>query len=374
MEFKIKRNEFFGCISRAQSIIEKTSNMPILSTVLISSEKEHITVSATDLELSFQETIPAETISQGSAAIPGRKLFEIIKETKGQEFHVKKEENERIFISDGNTEFRLASLPAEEFPLLTEPENVNYSLIQGADLKDMIKRTIYTVTTENIGFKLSGTFVEKREKAKKIFLRFVATDGHRLSMVDKQLTGIEKLNLEQGILVPKKGMTEINKLIQEEGLISVGLKDKNFIIKKENRILIIRLLDVKFPNYENVIPERADFVILLNRMRFIEALRRMLIFSTEKYRAVKMIIKEDRIELSSSNAEIGEAFEAIEVEHKGKRKEKMEIAFNPKFFIDALQPMQSEFINLGFIDKDRPCVITGEDDQGFLALIMPIRL
>ncbi len=377
MEFKIKKSEFRECISRTQGIIEKTSNMPILSMVLISSENDKIIVSATDLELSFQETLPAEVISEGSAAIPGRKLFEIIKESKGQEFYVKETENRRIFISDGNTEFKLASLPPEEFPLLTEPEDVKYTSIEGDDLKDMIKKTIHTVTPEgarNPNFRFSGIFVEKKEKKGNTFLRFVTTDGHRLSMIDKQVSGIENLDLEKGILIPKKGMAEINRLAQDGGLIEVGLKDKNFLVKKDNKLLIIRLLDIKFPRYEKVIPKKTDFLVYVDKLEFIDALRRMLIFITEKYMAVKMIIKEESMELISANLEIGEAFEVIGIEYKGKTIEEMEIAFNPKFLLDAVQSMESKAIELNLIDKESPCIITGKDDPGFLALIMPLRL
>ena len=375
MEFKIKRNEFLECMSRAQGIVEKRSNMPILSTVLISAKKNKIKVFATDLELSFQQTIPAEVISEGSITLPGRKLFEILREGKGEEFHIREEENQRIFISDGSTKFKLASLPPEDFPLLTEPENVKYTLIEGSALKDMIKKTIYAVTSEDIGFKLSGVFIEKKEKEGHIFLRFVATDGHRLSMIDKIIPGIEALNMEEGILVPKKGITEINKFALEGGSIEIGLKDQNFIAKKGDRSLIIRLLDAKFPNYENVIPDKLNYLISINKTQFVDALRRMLIISTERYKAVRIILKKNSIELISTNLELGEAYEAISVEYKDKEmKEEIEIAFNPKFFIDAIQPLESEFVILGFIDKNSPCIIRGDDDPGFLALIMPMRL
>ncbi len=375
MEFKISRSDFLDCMSRAQNIVEKRSNMPILSTVLISVQKDGLSISATDLELSFQEKIPADVISEGSAAVPGRKLFEIIRESKGKEFHIKEEENQRIFISDGSAQFKLAFLPADEFPILAEPEDVKYTTIEGHDIKDMIKKTIYAVTSEDAGFKLSGIFMEKKEKDGDIFLRFVATDGHRLSMIDKKVVGIESLDMAEGILVPKKGVIEINKFALEGGPMDIGIKDKNFVLKKDQRILIIRLLDIKFPNYENVIPDTCDHLILIDKIRFIDSLRKMMILSTDRYRAVKFIIKPETMDLISSNVEIGEAYEAIEIKYKGKGIEKeMEIAFNPKFFVDAIQPMESQSINLGFIDKNNPCIITGEDDPGFLALIMPMRL
>jgi len=177
--------------------------------------------------------------------------------------------------------------------------------------------------------------------------------------------------------VPKKGMTEINKIAQEGGPVSIGLGNKDFIVKKENRTLIIRLLDVKFPNYEGAIPKDEDikFSIRIQKDRFIDALKRMLIFTTDAYKSVLLLIKNDKIELMSSNIEVGEARESIDIEYeKGQLEEDMKIAFNPRFFIDAIQPMESDFITLSFIDKDKACVIRGNEDPFYLSIIMPMRI
>ncbi len=375
MEFKVKREEFLECISKTQGIIEKRSNMPILSSILISAEQEKITVSATDLEISFQQSVPADVIEEGNVVVPGRKLFEIIRESKREEFYVKDEENQRVFISDGIAHFRLSSLPPEDFPVLTEPSEVDLFPVEGPTIRDMIKKTAYAISTEDVGFKLSGMFVEKKEKEEGTYLRFVATDGHRLSLIEKNIPEIEDLELSEGILIPKKGITELNKMSAEPGKINIGIKDQNFVVKKGNRTLVIRLLDAKFPNYESVIPEKSDHTIFISRTRFIEALRRMLIVGTDKYRAVRIILQKEKIGLISTNPELGEAFEEIDIIYEGKGlKEKMEIAFNPKFFLDALQPMESGTVSLGFIDNNNPCIIKGEEDHGFLALIMPMRL
>ncbi len=375
MEFKIKRDPFLKSISRAYSVTEKGSNMPILSTALISSEEDHIKIFATDLEISFQETLPAEVFSEGSAAIPAKKLLEILRKSKGDIFHVKKEENQRVFISDGNTEFKLAFLPPEEFILTAEPEQLEYTEIEASDLREMIKKTIYNVSSvEEMGYKFSGIFVEKKEKDNDIFLRFVATDGSRLSLIDKKIPGIEAIDLKEGIFVPKKGMVEINKMAQEGGSASIALKDRDLIVKKDNRVLIIRLLDIKFPQYENALPKESKFLIKIERNKFIDALGRMLIFTTDAYRAVIFIINKEKIELISTNPELGEAHEKIDVESEGEEIEEMKIAFNPKFFLDAIQPMESKFVNLGFIDKERPCIITGDEDPYYISLIMPMRI
>ena len=378
MEFKIDRDPFLKSISRAYSITDKSSNMPILSTVLISTKGDSIDVFATDLEISSQENIPAEVLSEGSTAIPCKKLLEIIRESSGDKFYIKEEENQRIFISDGNTEFKLASLPAEEFIITSEPEDLKFSTIEASELRDMIKKTIYNLSTvEDMGYKFSGIFVQKKEKGQDVFLRFVSTDGSRLSLIDKKVPGIEEMDLGEGIFVPKKGMTEINKIAQEGGPVSIGLGNKDFIVKKENRTLIIRLLDVKFPNYEGAIPKDEDikFSIRIQKDRFIDALKRMLIFTTDAYKSVLLLIKNDKIELMSSNIEVGEARESIDIEYeKGQLEEDMKIAFNPRFFIDAIQPMESDFITLSFIDKDKACVIRGNEDPFYLSIIMPMRI
>ncbi len=378
MEFKIDRDPFLKSISRAYSITDKSSNMPILSTVLISTKGDSIDVFATDLEISSQENIPAEVLSEGSTAIPCKKLLEIIRESSGDKFYIKEEENQRIFISDGNTEFKLASLPAEEFIITFEPEDLKFSTIEASELRDMIKKTIYNLSTvEDMGYKFSGIFVQKKEKGQDVFLRFVSTDGSRLSLIDKKVPGIEEMDLGEGIFVPKKGMTEINKIAQEGGPVSIGLGNKDFIVKKENRTLIIRLLDVKFPNYEGAIPKDEDikFSIRIQKDRFIDALKRMLIFTTDAYKSVLLLIKNDKIELMSSNIEVGEARESIDIEYeKGQLEEDMKIAFNPRFFIDAIQPMESDFITLSFIDKDKACVIRGNEDPFYLSIIMPMRI
>jgi DNA polymerase-3 subunit beta len=373
MEIKIGRNELFRSISRVQSIIEKRSNMPILSNVLLTAAGKNIYVSATDLELSYQETIPGEIINDGSLTISGRKLFEILKESRADYFYIKEKENNWVFISDNTARFDLACLSADEYPASFEPEGVKLVDLDGEKLSEMINKTIYSATVEDAGFNLSGIFTEKLiiDGSDGFKLRMVSTDGHRLSMVDKYFDEIKGLDLEKGVMIPKKGMIELNKMASEGGTISVGFKEKSFIVKKDNAQLVIRLLDSKFPDYNAVIPKNVEFSIHVNRILLLEAMRKMMILSNERYRAVKIGIENNQMELVSTNPDLGEAQENIEVEYTGKR---LESGFNPRFFIDALQSMQSEIINISFIDNSKPCTLRGEADEGFLGLIMPMRV
>lgn len=371
MEIKINKDQIYNAISRIQSIIEKRSNMPILSTILISAIDSDIFISATDLEISFQQKLSAEVINPGSIAIPGRKLFEILKESKNPNIYIKEKENNWIFLTDEQVKFNLACLPADEFPVFIEPEDVKNIEINGDVLREMINKTIYSVTIEEAGFKLSGVFIEKIELKGNTYLRMVSTDGHRLSMIDKEIKNIEELEIEKGVMLPKKGMAELSKLASEGGVIQFGFKKNNCVVKKENSIIVVRLLESNFPDYNAVIPNNIKYKIKIKREVILDGMKKMTILSSESYRGVKIIFENDNIELMSINPDLGDAQENIKIEYKDER---METGFNTRYFIDILQSMESDVIELGIIDNSSPCIIKGNDDKGFLGLIMPMRI
>jgi DNA polymerase-3 subunit beta len=371
MEIKIDREELYKSISRVQSIIERRSNMPILSTVLLNAHASEVHVSATDLELGFQQIVPADVIQEGSLSISGRKLFEILKESRASTFHIKEKEDNWVYISDDVARFNMACLPADEYPSFEEPEGVSLVEADGESISEMINKTIYSVTREDAGFKLSGVLMQKIERDGNMFLRMVATDGHRLSLIDKPVTGLESLELGDGIMIPKKGMSELNKMASEGGMLRIGFKKKNCVVKRENVLLIIRLLETRFPDYHAVIPEKKEYILDVDRVLILDAMRKMLILSNERYRAVKIVLENNNMELVSTNPDLGEAQENIKIEYSGER---LEAGFNPQYFLETLQSMESEIIQMGFIDNSKPCILTGEADEGFLGLLMPMRL
>jgi len=371
MEIKIEKDTLYKSIGRVQSIIEKRSNMPILSMVLLTAMDSNILITATDLEISYQQKITANVIESGNITISGRKLFEILKESKNKEISIKEKENNWVFITDGNARYNLACLPAEEFPVFVEPEDVVLFEVNGSVLREMINKTIYSVTLEEAGFKLSGVFTEKVAHEGRTFLRMVSTDGHRLSMIDKAIKGIEEVVIDGGLMIPKKGMSELSKLAPEEGLVQIGFKQNNCVAKTEDAMIVIRLLESKFPDYQAVIPQKAKHKLKIKRDLVLDGMKKMIILSNESYRGVKIILENNNMELVSINPDLGEAHENLVVEYS---EERLELGFNARYFIDVLQSMESEYIEFGFIDNSSPCLLTGKDDKGFLGLIMPMRL
>jgi DNA polymerase-3 subunit beta len=345
--------------------------MPILSMILISAVDSDISISATDLEISLQQKIPAEVLNKGSITISGRKLFEILKESKSSDIYLKEKENNWVFISDEKTQYNLACLPAEEYPIFVEPEDVVTVEMDATVLCEMINKTIYSVTMEEAGFKLSGIFTEKVAKEGNVFLRMVSTDGHRLSLIDKDIENIEDMNIEKGVMIPKKGMLELNKLASEGDKIAIGFKQNNCVAKKENSLIVIRLLESKFPDYNTVIPKQIKHIVEVKKEEIIDSMKRMMILSTDSYRGVKITLDKDIMELVSINPDLGDVKDNIEIEFKD---ENLEMGFNSRYFIDALQSMDSETVKLGFVDNSSPCLITGDDDKGFVGLIMPMRI
>ena len=339
--------------------------------VLISTTDAAINISATDLEISFQQQIPAEIIASGNVAISGRKLFEILKESKNPSIHIKENENNWVFITDDAAKYNLACLPADEYPVFVEPEDVPTIEIEGEILQEMITKTIYSITMDEAGFKLSGIYVEKVAFEGKTFLRMVSTDGHRLSLIDKEIEGIETLTVEGGIMIPKKGMAELSKMASEGGPVHLGFKQNNCVAKRKDTVIVIRLLESKFPDYTAVIPKEAKFFIKIERYSLLDGMRKMLILSNETYRGVKITLENNNMELVSINPDLGDAQENLSVEFEG---EPIEAGFNAKYFIEALQAMESDIVELGFIDNSSPCLLKGNEDKGFLGLIMPMRL
>jgi len=371
MEVTIGKDELYRAVSRVQNIIEKRSNMPILSMILISAENGEIHISATDLEISLQQKIPAEVLNPGSITISGRKLFEILKEAKSPKIFMKEKENNWVFVSDDQTKYNLACLPADEYPIFVEPEGVESFDIDGNTLKEMINKTIYAVTLEEAGFKLSGVFTEKVTYEGKSYLRMVSTDGHRLSMIDKEIKDIQRVKMDNGVMIPKKGMLELNKLAGEGGPVHLGFRQNNCVVRKENLVIVIRLLESKFPDYNAVIPKKVISHIMVEREPLLDGMRKMSILTTETYRGVKITIDKDSLELVSVNPDLGDAQEKLQIDYKGDR---LEAGFNGRYFIDVLQSMDSKVVDLSFIDNSSPCVIRGQDDKGFLGLVMPMRL
>ena len=218
---------------------------------------------------------------------------------------------------------------------------------------------------------MAGLFVEKRTKGDKQMIRMVSTDGHRLSLIDKELPNLSDFELEKGVIIPRKGVIEMKKLAVEGGDMILGLNQNFAVVKKDEVSLVLRLQDGSFPDYEVVIPKSTKLKAQVNRQTFYNVLKRVSLLASDRFQGVRMEFKEGLMEVVSQNPDLGRAREALELDYEGNE---FDVGFNANYFKELTSAMRSENIDLNFVDEANPCVITGEGDPGFISVVMPMRL
>jgi DNA polymerase-3 subunit beta len=377
MELKIATSELSKALGRSQGIVEKKSTMPILSHVLLEARKDQIIVSATDLDLavSSEHTEGCEVLKDGALAVSARHLYEIVRALPEQQATLKKAHNNYLEVRSGPSEFRIVGLPAEDFPALPRFEKVPFGEIDAKLLLDMIERTFFAVSTDETRYNLNGVFFEPSADA----LRLVATDGHRLSLVERPAGGA--FGLKKGVILPKKGLQELRKLLAEAveagaekgGETKLGFVENSAVVRRPGVTLSMRLIEGLFPDYRQVIPKPGERTVKLGRERFQETLRRISLLSTDKAHAVKLEVTAGSLRVTSQNPDLGEAKEEVPVEYAG---EPLKIGFNARYILDVLAAMQSKDVSFELADDLSPGVLRGSDeaDQGFTAVVMPMRI
>jgi DNA polymerase-3 subunit beta len=371
MELTVKKEDLAKGLGRSQSVVERRTSMPILSNVLLEAEGEEMRITATDLETSFLGSYPARVSKPGRLTVPARKFHDIVRELDATDVYLKEKENSYLHISGGRANYDLVGLAAEDFPQVPEADSVPELTFDGEALAEMIEKTIFSISQEETRFNLAGLYVHKRQLDEGPRLRLVSTDGHRLSLIDREVPGLEEFSMEEGVIIPRKGVAEMKKLAEEGGQVTLGLSQSFAVVKKEETVLILRMQEGSFPDYEVVIPKNIKRRMTVGRQHFAEVLRRMAIMATDRFQGVSLEFKEGLMEVVSQNPDLGEAREALEMDYEG---EAFKVGFNARYFLDLCGAMNSEEISLGFVDEQNPCLIKGEADVGFLSVIMPMRL
>ena len=371
MELTIQKQPLLDGLQMVQGIVEKKSSMPILSNVLLETVEEGLHIVATDLQIGLRLTCPAKIKQPGGITVLARKFFEIIRELPDGDIFLRLNENNRLFISCKDIQYQLVGLPLLDFPALPETDQNQLISLEGSLIREMIQKTIFSISIEDTRYNLSGIYFEHLDQEGHKILRMVATDGHRLSLMDKEIGEFNEEVFPKGVLLPRKAVSELLKILDKPGPIQFGFKDNNGLIIKDQMLFIMRLLDRKFPDYNLVLPKKKDRIMSIPKNDFLDAMRRMAVLSTDKYKGVKIILTKGKMEIQSINPEIGEAKESLSLEYK---EEKMDIGFNPRYFIDALQVMKSEKVIMELNDGVSPAILKGEEDPGYVALIMPMKI
>jgi DNA polymerase-3 subunit beta len=364
MHIEIEKELLSKNLLLMQSIVEKKKTLPILANVLIDAESENLNLIATDLEISIQIKLSAEIIKPGITTLPAKKLFEIVREMPGNKISIETGENDWIKIKSASSQFNLAAIDPVEFPSVKQEKGETIRSYDPKLLKNIIDKTINSISSDEKKFNLNGLYIHTEQK----MLHYVATDGHRLVCL-KEPFEYENSRLNEGIIIPKKGLLEIKKICENtDKNLELQLVNGKIVFDIENITLSIRLIDATFPNYRRVIPDKTDSKASINTQYLYDAVKRVSIISEEKNRTVNLCLTDNNLKISAKN-EYGNATENMEVNYGFEEKESK---FKANYLMDILNSVDSEKIELFLHAGGKPSLIVPEQNDSYCAVLMPI--
>lgn len=375
MDFEIDKREFLKGLGLMQSVAGRRTTLPILSHILLEWEKDSLCLTGTDLETGIREELTARIHQGGKASVSAKKLFEIVKELPEETIHIKKKENQWITIECRKSVFNLAGLDPEEFPSLPTYSDESFSQVSINLMKEMIEKTVFAASSEESRYHLNGILISQSKKAEREILRMVATDGHRLSLLDRESQMIR--GIEKGIIIPKKGVLEIKKIMGDrDGAeeMKVYFDQTHGFFKMGKSLMVIRLIDGEFPEYEQVIPKGNDKRVLMEKGKMYASLRRVSTMASERVEGIKFSVKKNFVELSSYHQDFGDAKEEVEVSYEGPS---LEIGFNARYLMEALSVMDMEDVVMELKDEGSPGILKPQsvtEPSNQLCIIMPMRI
>lgn len=372
MRATLERSNLLKALNHVHRVVERRNTIPILSNVLLRAEASSLTLKATDLDLEVMETVPADIGSAGATTVSAQTLYEIVRKlSEGAEISLETEsEGQSLKIRSGRSDFTLQVLPETDFPDLTAGEfPVNFS-ISGADLKGLMDRTQFAISTEETRYYLNGIYLHVVPVDDAKMLRAVATDGHRLAQA--QLAAPPGSEPMPGIIIPRKTVGELQKLLDTApDDVQVEVSDNKIRATIGDVVLTSKLIDGTFPDYVRVIPQGNDKIMKVDRGVFAEAVDRVSTVASERGRAVKLALSDGTLVLTVNNPDSGSATEELGVEFSG---EPMEIGFNAKYLLDIGGQLKSGTAVFKLADPGSPTLIEDDDDSNALFVLMPMRV
>jgi DNA polymerase III subunit beta len=369
MEFSVKKFDLLEELEFTQGVVERKTTIPILSNLLVSAKGARLSITATDLELSIRTSCEAKVKKDGAGTIPAKKLYELVRLLPDEEIRFKLLENHWVQIQSGRRNYKLVGMSKDNFPALPEFPHAMVK-IPTRLLADAIAKTIFAISLEESRYTLNGALLVLKPGS----LTMVATDGHRLALVETDHK-FEGFTAETRVLVPKKAMTEIQRLAADAGedaTVDFAQDESHLFFQFGGRLLTARKLTGQFPNYEAVLPRDASKTVTLEREELQNALRRVSSLADQRSHAVKFTLAKEGIEISASSPEYGEAKEAIEKEYKG---DPVAIGFNAQYLLDFLAAAPEAPISFELKDEQsagqlRPLA----DGLRYRYVVMPMRI
>ena len=370
MEINIKREDLLHGLYLVQGVVERRTPQPVLGHVLVESQKDHIALSATDNEVGVRCVVPATVKQPGTVTANARKMYEIARELTGDLVTLKAGAVGWVDVLCGRSKFKVVGLDPKDFPVLPLGPGADQGTtipIAAGTLLEMIDKTLFAVSSDETRLNLSGVYLEGYEGG----LRMVATDGHRLALIERVLKDAQ---LPRGVILPRKGLLEVRKLLEEaeDQELTLVIADKFARVETSAIAFFMRLIEGEFPDYRQVIPGSLRATARMNREDFLGALRRSALLASERSHGIRLALQKGSLEIAASNPEQGEASEEIEVSYSG---DPVTIGFNARYLLDVLAVHAAgDVVEMGLTDEVGPSVIRGSQAPNFTYVLMPMRL
>ncbi|HWM91386.1 MAG TPA: DNA polymerase III subunit beta [Thermoanaerobaculia bacterium] len=367
MEIRVNRSDFLGELIPMQGIVERKTTIPVLSHLLLTVREDRLHLAATDLDVSLTSWCEADIKEPGGIAVQAKKLMEIIRSLTGDEVHLVQEEPRVLTIRAGKSRFKIHGLAPDDFPTLPNVEDSAQVEIPFADFRRMVSKILFAVSAEESRFQLNGALLKLKEGG----LEMVATDGHRLALVEGGLEGNGN-GSQESVLVPRKALQELQRL-EGEGNLGYRRGEHHLSFRLGRRELICRILEGTFPDYERVIAKDNDKRVLFDRKALSEAVQRAALMTGDRARAVRLQFAPDQVVISAANSDLGEAVEEVSCDYDGPE---FRLGINPDYLRDFLGAVETERVRLELKDENTQCVGYPQDgpDTRYLCVIMPMRI
>lgn len=372
MKFVISTQEFNYLISKCLNVVSQKATIPILSNLLIEASNNELIITATDLTVGIRCFTEAKILEEGATTLPAKKLAQLVRELTAVNVEVTTNANEVTEIVADSSKFKLNGMDKSEFPNLPDLSGAVNFTIRQADLKDMLYRTAFAVSREDNRYVLTGVYMHIADG----HASFAGTDGKRLARaylpvaIDKSFTG--------NFIIPLKAVEEIFKCLSDDGDAKIYLMNDKIAIDASNTIIITKLLSGDYPDIKRIIPEKTENIVSLHREELMVLLRQVSLFTTEDNHSVRFTFSEGELRLTANTMEIGEGKVGMPANYRGP---KLEIAFNPSFFLDILRHSRGETVTMGVTDAYNPGLITDKEvgtsfssEASPLFVLMPMRL
>jgi len=370
----VTKNDLLEGLNSLQNITNKKGTLAILSNVLISTTNGGLSLIGTDLEVGLKIFVPAEIHDEGILTLPSKKIFEIVRESGSETITIEETENSWVIIKAGLSTYNLAGIASDEFPEFPEYEEDTFISFESYIFLELIEKVIYSIANEqeNI-YSLTSVLFEKEKIDETFYLKMVSSDGHRLSIMKKDVAAdLEQLQLNDVTLIPKKGIQEWKKFCEGRDQIEVSFEEKQLVLRDDQAVMVIRLKHGEFPQYSAIIEAiQLTNCVKINRIPFLESLKRINLFTEDIFHTIQLKIDPNKMILSSQNADLGNAKDEQNIFYDG---EPLILGFNCRYFIETLQVMECETVEAYINSNSSPCLMKSEDDKGFISIIMPMQL